>query len=230
MASSSARLYRPDVLRGKIAAYHAAAVDVLLTVDFLEIAVVRGLADRVYAEASELGFAAVEVATAQTVLSVRDKCELVRRAAGHGLQVFAEVGRKGESDKRAHGGWLAAEAEQLLDAGAHKVLVQGEGIVEDVPEIDEEVLLTFGSRIPLERTVFQAKDTRAQAWFISRFGPHTSMDVDIGSAVSLELMRRGIRHRGLLGLVATAPPASVQAREVHENAEPSQRHTRGVPG
>jgi phosphosulfolactate synthase (CoM biosynthesis protein A) len=71
------------------------------------------------------------------------------------------------------------------------------------------VLLTFGSRIPLERTVFQAKDTRAQAWFISRFDPHTSMDVNIGSAVSLELMRRGIRHRGLLGLVATAPPASV---------------------
>lgn len=211
IASSSARLYRPEVLRRKIAAYAAADVDVLLTGDFLEIAVVHGLADQVYAEASQLGFAAVEVASAQTVLSVQDKAELVRRAAGHGLRVFAEVGRKGENDRRANGAWLAAEAEKLLDAGAHQVLVQGEGIVEDVQDIDEEVLLTFGSRIPLERSVFQAKDTRAQAWFIAHFGPHTSMDVDVESAVSLELMRRGLRHRGLIGLVATAPPANCRS-------------------
>jgi len=208
VASSSARLYRPEVLRRKIAAYATAGVQAVLTGDFLELAVRQGVADAVYAQARELGFAAVEVASAQTVVAVQDKAALVRRAAGHGLRVFAEVGRKGEELRRAHGGWLATQAEVLLASGAHQVLVQGEGIVEGVEAIDEDVLLTLAARIPSEMTVFQAKDTRAQAWFIGNLGPHTSMDVDIDAAVPLELMRRGVRHRGLLGLVATAPPAT----------------------
>lgn len=207
IASSSARLSRPDDLRRKIADYDEAAVEVLLTGDFLETAVMHGLADQVYAEARSLGFTGVEVATAQTILSVKDKATLVRRARGHGLTVFAEVGRKGQNDRPAHAGRLVAEAEQLLAAGAEKVLVQGEGICEGVPQIDEDVLLTLASRIPMERTVFQAKETRAQTWFISTFGPQTSMDVDVDAALTLELMRRGIRQRGLFALVGSVGEA-----------------------
>jgi hypothetical protein len=56
------------------------------------------------------------------------------------------------------------------------------------------------------RHAAQAEDTRAPAWSIATLGPQTSVDVD--AAVPLELLRRGMRSRGLLGLVATAPPAT----------------------
>lgn len=87
-------LVRSCSSRCKVARYRDAGVKVLLAGDFVEFAVVQGVVDDVYAQAAELSFSAVEVASAQTVLSRRDKAELVRRAGSHGLQVFGEVGRK----------------------------------------------------------------------------------------------------------------------------------------
>lgn len=207
IASASARLYPPQALREKVARYRSAGVEVLLAGDFLELAVVQGVADEVYASAAELGFSAVEVATAQTVVSRRDQQSLVRRARAHGLQVFGEVGRKGAGRPDAR--TLVADAHALLDAGAARVVLQGEGLLEDVPEIATDVVHAFAAAVDLERTVVQAKQTRAQVWLIETFGPHVSVDVDPASVVTLELMRRGARTRGLLGTVATvAPPAT----------------------
>lgn len=206
IASASARLYRPQALAAKTARYRAAGIDVLLAGDFLELAVVRGVVDQVYAQAVELGFTAVEVASAQTVLSTRDKAELVRRATAHGLLVFAEVGRKG-GGTRPDAGQLARDADALIEAGATRVLLQGEGLLEDVAEIAADVLHAFAARVDIERTVVQAKQARAQVWLVETFGPHVSVDVDADSVVVMELLRRGARHRGLLGSVGTVPPA-----------------------
>lgn len=205
IAGSTARLYRRDALRRKIAHYQEAGLKVLVAGDFLELGVVRGLADAVYAEAAELGADAIEVASAQTVVSTEVKCRLVGLAGQHGLDVFAEVGTKGATGSRPHGGWLAGQAHQLLDAGAYRVLLQGEGIVEDVAEIDEQTVLGFASSVPTDRTVFQAKEARARHWFITQLGPDVNLDVDAPDVPRLELMRRGLRERGLAGLVATTP-------------------------
>ncbi len=206
IASSSARLYRPDVLAQKVARYRAADVEVLLAGDFLELAVVQGVVEPVYEQAAALGFSAVEVASAQTVLSLRDKAELVRRAASYGLQVFAEVGRKGDVGQRPDAATLAAQAGALLDAGAARIVLQGEGLLENVAELATDVLLAFAGRVDLERTVVQAKQACAQVWLVETFGPHVSLDIDPASVVTVELLRRGARHRGLLGTVATVAP------------------------
>lgn len=205
IASSSARLHRPEALAAKTARYRAAGVQVLLAGDFLELAAVQGVSDEVYAQAAELGFTAVEVASSQTVISWRDSAALVRRAAAHGLLVFGEVGRKG-GGPRPGAAQLAAQADALLEAGAARIVLQGEGLLEDVPELATDVLVDVAARVDLERTVVQAKQTRAQVWLIETFGPHVSLDVDVDSVVTLELLRRGARHRGLLGTVATVAP------------------------
>ena len=205
IASSSARLYRPSELAAKVTRYREAGIEVLLAGDFLELAVVRGVVDDVYQQAAELGFSAVEVASAQTIISLRDKTELVRRAGSHGLLAFGEVGRKGVGP-RPDAGTLARHAAALLEAGAARIVVQGEGLLEDVTEIAADVLLDLASRIDIERTIVQAKNTRAQVWLLSQFGPHVSVDVDHGSVLTFELMRRGARHQGLLGTVASVAP------------------------
>lgn len=204
VASSTARLYRPPVLASKVARYRDAGIEVLLAGDFVELAVVQGVVDDVYAQAVELGFSAVEVASAQTVVSRRDKAELVRRARSHGLQVFGEVGRKGSGAPDA--ATLAADADALVQAGAVRIVVQGEGLLEDVTEVRSDALLALAARLDIERTVLQVKEVRAQVWVLEHFGPHVSVDIDHGSAVTFELLRRGARQRGLLGTVATVAP------------------------
>lgn len=205
ICSTSPRLYSTDLLRRKIDGYHGADVRVFITGDGFELGVAQGVMDDLYGEAASLGCDGFEVASAQVVLALDAKASLVELAARHGLHVFAEIGRKGERDRRAHSGWLSRQAEVLLAAGAYRVLLQGEGIVEDVDEIDEGLLLDLASRFDLDTFVFQAKDARAQRWFIEHFGPDVSLDVESHQVIPVELARRGLAKRGLVGLISGGP-------------------------
>ena len=202
---SSPRIFSRDLLRRKTERYNQAQVDVFLTGDVFELGINQNVMDQVYEETAALGCQGVEVATAQVMLSLADKANLVRRATAYGLKVFAEVGKKGLNERTLHSGWMLKQIETMLNAGAYRVLIQGEGIVEGVEEIRETLLLDIATRFDIADIVFQAKDTRAHAWFIEHLGPETNLDIDSDQLVALELCRRGIRKRGLFGLVAAAP-------------------------
>lgn len=205
ISASTPRILAPELIRRKIEAYELARIEPLLTGDFLELGINQGVMERVYSEARELGFKGVEVASAQVLLASGHKANLVRLALDAGLRAFAEVGRKGDSNRTLHSRWICREIEALLAAGADRVIVQAEGITEEVAEIREEVLLDIAAAFGTERVVFQAKDQRAQAWFIANFGNEVNLDVDPQHLLELELNRRGLRRRGLFGLVAAWP-------------------------
>lgn len=207
ICSASPRLYTPELMRRKICDYAAADVRVFIAGDGFELGVAQNVMSQLYAEAAALGCAGVEVASAQVVLALEEKARLVKLASAAGLSVFAEIGRKGRPERRAHAGWLVRQAETLLEAGAYRVLVQGEGIVEDVPEIDEAVLLDLVTRLDPRLLVFQAKDERSRRWFIENLGPETNLDIEAPDLIPLELARRGLAKRGLTGLVAGAAEA-----------------------
>lgn len=204
ICSASPRLYARELMERKIRDYAAADVRAFIAGDGFELGVAQGVAGDLYAEAAELGCAGIEVASAQVVLGLDEKARLVRLAAATGLHVFAEIGRKGRPERPAHSGWLVRQAEVLLEAGAYRVLIQGEGIVEDVPEIDEGVLLDLAARLGPRLLVFQAKDERSRRWFIENIGPEANLDVEAHDLIPLELARRGLAKRGLTGLVAGA--------------------------
>lgn len=209
ICSTTPRLYTTAFLQRKIAAYRAADVRVFLTGDGFELGIAQGVMDRVYAEAAELGCAGMEIAAAQVILALDAKVRLVRQVTGHGLQAFAEVGRKGEHDRRAHSAWLLRQIDALIEAGAYRILLQGEGIVEDVDEIDESLLFDIVARFDPASFVFQAKDARAQQWFIENLGPDTNLDVESHQLITVELARRGLAKRGLVGLVSGAIEGAV---------------------
>lgn len=212
ICSTTPRLYTTELLKRKISVYAEADVRVVLTGDGFELGVAQGVMDRIYGEAADLGCAGMEVAAAQVILALDAKVRLVQQATAHGLHAFAEVGRKGENDRRAHAGWLLRQIDALLEAGAYRVLLQGEGIVEDVDEIDERILLDIIARFDPRSIIFQAKDARAQRWFIENLGPDVNLDVESNHLITVELARRGLAKRGLVGLVAGA---------VMEGAEPA---------
>lgn len=195
------RLQEESFLRRKLERLAEHRVRTFIAGDATEAAVVQGVAGQLYREAGRLGFDAVEVSSAQIALGSEDKCRLVELAAAAGLAVVAEAGRKGAPRWAASPAQVCREIEALRDAGAWKVLVQGEGILEGVDEPRHELLLDIAARFPLGDLIFQAKESASQEWFVSTFGNGVNLDIDDHQVLDLELMRRGLRKRGIFGLV-----------------------------
>jgi phosphosulfolactate synthase (CoM biosynthesis protein A) len=88
-------------------------------------------------------------------------------------------------------------------AGAWKVLVQGEGVSEGVAEFKGDFVLNLVSRFDAQDFIFQAKDGTTQTWYVGTLGNQANLDIDDHQVIDVELMRRGIRKRGLYGLVGS---------------------------
>ncbi|MGI9332749.1 MAG: phosphosulfolactate synthase, partial [Gammaproteobacteria bacterium] len=198
------RLQSEAFLQSKIRLLSEHGVRAFFAGDATEAAIVQGVADRFYETVKRLGADAVEVSSAQIALPVGDKCRLVELAGRKGLQVVAEAGRKGAPQWAQSTAQVQAEIEALRDAGAWKVLVQGEGIVEGVDERRYDLLVDVAARFPVSELIFQAKDSEAQEWFVTTFGHSVNLDIDDHQVLDVELMRRGMRKRGVFGLVAGA--------------------------
>lgn len=69
----------------------------------------------------------------------------------------------------------------------------------DFKELKSEFILNVVSRFDPDDFLFQLKNKNSQAWFIGTFGNTVNLDVDTHQVLEAELMRRGIRQRGLFG-------------------------------
>jgi phosphosulfolactate synthase len=195
------RLLPADLLRRKIAVYHEAGIKVFLAGDATEAAFMQGVSGQFYAAVRELGADAVEVSSAQVTMSLADKTALIRMATAEGLDVVAEAGQKGHEDWTRSLSYVLRQIEAYQAAGAWKVLIQAEGISEDVEQFKGDFVLAIAARFNIADLIFQAKDAKAQLWYISTFGNGINLDVDDDQVLDLELLRRGIRKRGVFGLV-----------------------------
>jgi phosphosulfolactate synthase len=197
------RLQSAEFLRKKIAAYHAADIKVFLAGDASEAAFLQGVSREFYTAVKELGADAVEVSSAQVTMSLEDKCALIRLAKETGLDVVAEAGQKGQEDWTRSLAYVLKQIEAYRQAGAWKVLVQAEGISEGVGSRKEDFVLGIVARYDIRELIFQAKDTDTQLWYVSTFGNGVNLDVDDHQVIDLELLRRGIRKRGVFGLLGS---------------------------
>ncbi len=195
------RLQSEDFLKEKISYLHEANINTFLAGDSTELAFQQGVSKEFYRAAKALGADAVEVSSAQVTMALADKCALIKMASDMGLKVVAEAGQKGHEDWTRSLPYIFEQIEAYQKSGAWRVLVQGEGISEGVDERKEDLLLNVVARFDVNDLIFQAKDGETQAWFVSTFGPNVSLDVDDHQVIDLELMRRGMRKRGVFGLV-----------------------------
>lgn len=195
------RLQTEEFLKKKIDFLHNADINTFLAGDSTELAFQQGVSKKFYEAAKKLGVDAVEVSSAQVTMSLEDKCALIKLASSAGLKVVAEAGQKGHEDWTRSLPYIYTQIEAYQKAGAWRVLVQGEGISEGVDERKEDLLLNVVARFDIKDLIFQAKDGDTQAWFVGTFGPNVSLDVDDHQIIDLELMRRGMRKRGVFGLV-----------------------------
>lgn len=154
-------------------------------------------------EADELGFDIVEISSGFLAVDIDDLVRLTELVQDYGMKAKPEInvqfGAGGtstveelEAEESIDPSQAIEEAERHLDAGAYKIMVESEGITEQVREWRTDVAFKIANALGIENCVFEAADPEVFEWYIKNFGPEINVFVDNSQIVELEAMRRGI--------------------------------------
>jgi phosphosulfolactate synthase (CoM biosynthesis protein A) len=182
------------------------AHDVLVsTGGFIEFVLGRGAeaVHRYIGECKELGFDIIEVSSGFISLPPDDLLRLVGEVQKAGLKAKPEVGiqfgaggASATAELEAEGTrdpeWAIAQARRSLDAGAYQVMIESEGITENVRTWRTDVVARIINALGLERVMFEAADPEVFAWYVKNYGPEVNLFVDHSQIVQLECLRSGI--------------------------------------
>jgi phosphosulfolactate synthase (CoM biosynthesis protein A) len=192
------------VVREIIDLCHAHQVAVS-TGGFLENVLTQGAdaVNRSVAECKELGFDIIEVSSGFITVPIDDLLRLVERVRKAGLKVKPEVGiqfgaggASAIAELEAAGTrdpeWAIQQARRFLDAGAYLIMIESEGITENVKEWRTDVVARMINSLGLESVMFEAADPGVFTWYIKNYGPEVNLFVDHSQIVQLECLRSGI--------------------------------------
>ncbi len=180
--------------------------DVLVsTGGFIEhvVAQERSLVGRYVEECKSLGFDIVEVSSGFLSLPADDWLRLVERVQKTGLKAKPELGIQFGAggattpDELAAQGtrdpeWMIQLARRFIDAGAYMIMVESEGITENVEPWRTEIPARFIRELGTEKLMFEAADPEVFAWYIKNYGPEVNLFVDHSQIVQLECLRSGL--------------------------------------
>jgi len=163
----------------------------------------------------QLGFDIIEVSSGFISLPTDDWLRLVEAVQKAGAKAKPEVGIQfgaggatAAAELAAEGTrdpeWPIAQARRFLEAGAYMIMVESEGITENVQSWRTDVVARFINALGLERLMFEAADPEVFAWYIKNYGSEVNLFVDHSQIVQLECLRSGIwGTKGLWGRVVT---------------------------
>ena len=97
-----------------------------------------------------------------------------------------------EAEGTRDAGWAIYLAKRCLEAGAEIVMIESEGITENVSTWRTDVVARVISELGLERVMFEAADPEVFAWYVKNYGPSVNLFVDHSQIVQLECLRSGI--------------------------------------
>ena len=192
--------------------------DVLVsTGGFMERVLIQG-ADAVrdyVAECKTLGFDIIEISAGFVSIPTDDWLRLIELVRKAGLKAKPEVGIQfgaggatAAAELRAEGTrdptWAIAQAKRFLEAGAEIIMIESEGITENVDPWRTDVPAKFIDEIGTEKLMFEAADPDVFAWYIKNYGADVNLFVDHSQIIQLECLRAGIwGTKSLWGRVVT---------------------------
>ena len=166
-------------------------------------------------ECKELGFDIIEISSGFITLPADDWLRLVERVQKAGLKAKPEVGIQfgaggaTRAEELEAGGtrdpeWPIQLARRFFEAGAYMVMIESEGITENVKTWRTDVPAKIVNALGLDKVMFEAADPEVFAWYIKNYGPEMNLFVDHSQIVQLECLRAGIwGTAGLWGRVVT---------------------------
>lgn len=170
-------------------------------------------------ECVALGFDIVEVSSGFLAIDDGDLVRLTKRARDQGLRVNAEVGiqfgvggassvRRLEGEPLRDPGRPIELARRQLEAGAEMIMIESEGITEQVREWRTDVVERVVADLGLARVMFEAADPEVFGWYLKSYGPGVNLFIDHSQIVQLECLRSGIwGTHDLWGRVRTYGPS-----------------------
>ncbi len=215
-AGGSFSLMPRKAVRDLIDLAHAHNV-LVSTGGFIEYVLTQGreAVRRYIEECKGLGFDIIELSTGFITIPTDDWLRLVEQVAKAGMKPKPEVGiqygaggASAAADLAAEGvrdpDYAIAQARRLLEAGAYMIMVESEGITENVQSWRTDIVTKFVDGLGLERVMFEAADPDVFSWYIKNYGVEVNLFVDHSQIVQLECLRSGIwGTKSLWGRVLT---------------------------
>ena len=184
---------------------------------FIEYVLTQGpeAVTRYIQECKSLGFDIIEVSSGFITIPTDDWLRLIEKVKKAGLKPKPEVGIQfgaggatAAAELEAEGTrdpeWAISQAKRFLEAGAYMIMIESEGITENVKVWRTDVPAKIVDALGLEKVMFEAADPEVFAWYIKNYGPEVNLFVDHSQIVHLECLRSGIwGTKSLWGRVLT---------------------------
>ncbi|KAI5896462.1 coma-domain-containing protein [Schizophyllum commune H4-8] len=161
-----------------------------------------------YLEACKnMGFDVLELSSGFLSIPTEDWAYLVELTAAQGLKPKPEIGiqwgaggdasvEELESAGTRDPKWLIDRAKTFLDAGAYMIMIESEGITENVRNWRTDVISAVTSALPKEKIMFEAADPEVFAYHIQNQGATANLFIDHSQIVQLACLRKGIWGTG----------------------------------
>jgi Uncharacterized conserved protein len=159
--------------------------------------------DRYVEECRSVGFDVIEISTGFISVPADDLVRLVEKVARAGVKAKPELGiqfgaggdtpaealeEEGTRDVQ----WVLDRAKRCLDAGAHIIMIESEGITENVTSWRTDVAAKIIEGLGLDKVMFEAADPPVFEWYVKNYGVNVNLFVDHSQIVQLECLRSGI--------------------------------------
>ena len=201
-AGGSMRLLSVDMVKNILKICHDHDVYVS-TGGFVERIIVQGTdaVDRYLEECKSLGFDVVEVSSGLAPIPLEDKVEIVKQVKKMGmipkpeisLMIGAGAGTHivGYKPKLRSVDDLMEEARAHLKAGAHIMMLESEGITEDLPPSKwrTDVIKKLVSEFGFESWMFESSDPPVFKWYLKNFGSNVNLFIDHSQIVEYTAWR-----------------------------------------
>ena len=150
-------------------------------------------------EARDLGFTHVEVSSGVLILPLDDKLELVKLVKEYGLRAMPEVamayGITPDVEANINADKLLWEIDKSLEVGADLVMIESEGITEEVKEWRTDIIYKIVSNFGIKKLMFEAADPVVLDWYIKNFGSEINLFIDNSQVMVCEIVRSGMWGR-----------------------------------
>jgi len=204
-AGGSMRLLPKGTTRKIISLCHDYGVYVS-TGGFVERVIVEGsdIVDKYLEECKALEFDMVEVSSGFAPMKLGDKVAIVRQVQKLGMKAKPEVSMMigagggthvvGYKTKMRTLQDVAKEAQAHLDAGAKILMLESEGITEDLPpsKWKRDVVRKLVDRFGYQTWMFEASDPPVFKWYLTSFGRDVNLFIDHSQIVEFTAWKLGL--------------------------------------
>lgn len=155
------------------------------------------------AEARELGFDVIEISAGFVTMPLDGMLRLIEQVKKAGFKAkpelgiqFGSGGDSGEAELAAEGhkdtGDLVKRVARVLDAGADIVMIESEGITENVVKWNTAPAAAVINGVGTEHVMFEAADPPVFEWYVKNYGNEVNLFVDHSQILQLEGLRQNI--------------------------------------